>query len=255
MPGFHIGTSGFSYKHWLGTIYPEGLPAKRHLAWYAQFFDCVELNMTFYRLPKPGVAAHWHQEVPREFRFAVKGSRWLTHIKRLLDRKEGVHRFLESVEDLKEKRGPILWQLPPKFRCDVGRLDAFLGALPGLPHAVEFRDASWMNNQVFDLLDRHGAALVVHDLLDARWPSDLPGRFVYRRFHGATGKYSGNYSDGQLRAAARWLEKQDRDAWAFFNNDIGGHAFRNALQLKAYVEGSPVRSPAGRSLEANAPLR
>jgi uncharacterized protein YecE (DUF72 family) len=234
-----IGTSGYVYDHWRGCIYPEGLPPRRWLAWYAGYFDCVELNTTFYRLARPGNAAVWAATVPSGFRFAVKGSRFLTHMRKLLDREVGVQRFFDSIVGLGRRRGPVLWQLPARMKRDAARLDGFLSAMPRGKYAVEFRDMDWLHESVLDVLDRHGAALVMHDLLETKWPADPPGRFVYRRFHGATGAYRGCYSNAQLRVAARWIEQQTREAWVFFNNDEGGHAFRNALALKSLALGAP----------------
>ncbi|HZZ85960.1 MAG TPA: DUF72 domain-containing protein [Anaeromyxobacteraceae bacterium] len=230
-----VGTSGYQYRHWRGVLYPAGLAQRRWLAWYARYFDTVELNATFYRLPRPEAVDRWRDEVPEGFRFAVKGSRYLTHMKQLRDPEAGLARFLAPVERLGDKLGPILWQLPARLAPDPGRLDAFLSALPSrLPRAVEFRSDRWYTREVCAVLDRHGAAFCEHDLVEAR-PPRLTGSFRYLRFHGATGRYQGRYGEEALRRVARDLSRHARgreEAWVFFNNDVHGHAVRDAAALR-----------------------
>ena len=234
MARLRIGTSGYAYKHWRPLLYPPGLGAARWLGRFALVFDTCELNATFYRLPTEKAVAGWREQTPPDFLFAAKGSRYLTHMKRLLDRGPGVRKFFGQLEGLGDKLGPVLWQLPPRFGADAARLDAFLRALPrGIRNAVEFRDPSWYSREVCDVLDAHGAAFCEHDLLPLR-PPRLTGGFRYLRFHGATGKYSGRYGKAALGAVARDLQATGRrglDAFVYFNNDLGGHAVKDALEL------------------------
>jgi uncharacterized protein YecE (DUF72 family) len=225
------------YRHWRGLLYPEGLAQRRWLERYVGFFDTVELNATFYRLPSPETVERWRDLAPRGFVFAVKGSRYLTHMKHLLDAGEGLARFYGPVARLGTKLGPVLWQLPPHLEPDHARLDAFLARLPRGRHAVEFRDPAWYDEETCAVLDRHGAAFCEHDAVK-RDPPRLTGRFRYVRFHGTTGRYSGRYGAAALRPfAERYLDSAARgtDVFVYFNNDLGGHAVRDALDLLALV--------------------
>jgi uncharacterized protein YecE (DUF72 family) len=232
-----IGTSGYLYKHWRGVIYPPRVAQRDWLPLYARFFDTVEMNATFYRLPTPEAVARWREIVPEDFLFAVKGSRYLTHMKRLLDSGEGLRRFYFPVVRLAEKLGPSLWQLPPHMKPDLERLDGFLSHLPPGRHAVEFRDPAWYAEAVCDVLDAHGAAFCEHDNV-RRPPPRLTGGWRYLRFHGTTGKYTGRYGADGLRPHADDLlawARRGRDAYVYFNNDLGGHAVHDALTLLALV--------------------
>jgi uncharacterized protein YecE (DUF72 family) len=232
-----VGTSGYMYRHWRGVLYPEGLAQRLWLPRYASVFDTVELNATFYRLPSAETVDRWRELVPPGFTFAVKGSRYLTHLKRLLDADEGLRRFWEPVSHLGRKRGPLLWQLPPHMKPDLPRLDHFLARLPRARHAVEFRDPAWYAEETCAVLERHGVAFCEHDAV-AREPPRRTGGFRYVRFHGTTGRYSGRYGAAALRArAADYLASAARgeDVFVYFNNDLGGHAVRDALELLALV--------------------
>jgi uncharacterized protein YecE (DUF72 family) len=231
MRRIRVGTSGYVYAHWKNLLY-EGVPAPQWLERYAQVFDTVELNATFYRLPSASMVDGWRARSPRGFLFACKGSRYLTHMKRLTDPGPGLDRYFEVVLRLREKLGPILWQLPPQMtRPDAARLDAFLHRVPQqLRHAVEFRSAGWYTDEICEVLDSHGAAFCEHDLVD-RSPPRLTGRFRYLRFHGATGKYQGRYAEDGLAPFARDLLGSRREAWVYFNNDVGGHAILDARAL------------------------
>ncbi|HEY6099268.1 MAG TPA: DUF72 domain-containing protein, partial [Anaeromyxobacter sp.] len=220
-----------------GILYPEGLAQRLWLPHYATFFDTVEMNATFYRLPRPESVERWWDAVPPGFVFAVKGSRYLTHLKRLLDADEGLRRFYAPISRFGRKLGPVLWQLPPHMKPDPERLDGFLGRLPRGQHAVEFRNPDWYADETCAVLDRHGAAFCEHDLV-RRDPPRLTGTFRYVRFHGATGKYSGRYGAAALRPrAADYLASAARgeDVFVYFNNDAGGHAVRDALDLLALI--------------------
>lgn len=237
MARIRIGTSGYQYRHWRGVLYPEGLAQRLWLEWYASVFDTVELNATFYRLPSPEAAERWREVAPARFTFAVKGSRYLTHMKRLLDAGPGLRRFFGPVARLGPKLGPVLWQLPPHLAPDLPRLDRFLGRLPPGRHAVEFRDPAWYTEATCDLLDRHGAAFCEHDQVQ-RAPPRLTGGFRYVRFHGPTGRYAGRYGPDALEGPARSYRAaaaRGVPVFVYFNNDLGGHAVHDALDLLALV--------------------
>jgi uncharacterized protein YecE (DUF72 family) len=237
----HLGTSGFTYAHWKYRFYPAGLPAREWLAYYSTVFSTVELNATFYRLPSEEAVDGWRDRSPRGFLFACKGSRFLTHLKRLTDTGEGVELFFSRVFRLGAKLGPVLWQLPPQMsKVDLPRLEAFLSALPTqVQHAVEFRAAAWHSDEVAALLDRHGAAFVEHDLVDRPVPA-VTGGVRYLRFHGTTSKYHGRYGARALAPFARSLRDFGGESFVYFNNDLQGHALLDALDLAALLEGSPL---------------
>jgi uncharacterized protein YecE (DUF72 family) len=238
-----VGTSGFVYAHWKGILYPPGLPPRLWLAHYASEFETVELNATFYRLPRPEAVDRWRDGTPPGFVFAAKGSRFLTHMKRLLDPEPGLARYFEPVDRLRDKLAVVLWQLPPRWGVNLERLGAFLSALPrGVRHAVEFRDESWYDEAVCDLLDARGVAFCEHDLV-ARPPPRPTGGFRYVRFHGRTGRYRGRYGARALTPWARDLTRHARhgDAYVYFNNDLGGHALGDARDLLAML---PARTQA-----------
>jgi uncharacterized protein YecE (DUF72 family) len=231
-----IGTSGYQYRHWRGSFYPKGLPQRRWFEHYASRFDSVEINNTFYRLPSPEVFDGWREQAPPGFCYALKYSRYATHLKHLADPDEALERFLEGAERLRSRLGPILVQLPPHWRANPERLDAFLRAAPRRHRwAVELRDPSWLRGEVYDVLRSRGAALVIHDLIEDH-PVELTCDFTYLRFHGQ--RYGGSYSPQALSAQARrirrWLRER-RDVYAYFNNDRGGHAPRNAADLCRYL--------------------
>ena len=233
-----IGCSGWNYAHWRnGVFYPPRLPPRRWLDFYARHFDTVELNNTFYRLPRREAVARWVEETPPQFVFAVKMSRYITHIKRLTDLGGGIVRFYERIEPLvrSPKLGPVLWQLPPTFRRNDERLAAALAALPPGRHCFEFRHESWFADDVYELLRRHGVALVIGD--DARRPwqtRELTADWTFVRFHGGRRGARGNYSRTELEEWARQVERWRRhtDVFLYFNNDWEGFAIRNALWLK-----------------------
>ena len=240
----HVGTSGYVYAHWRDVFYPKGLPARRWLDWYAQVFATVELNATFYRLPTAKTVDGWREGTPPGFRFAAKGSRYITHMKRLTDPGPGLDRYFDLILRLGKKLAVVLWQLPPQMnRADPERLARFLEKLPrtGLRHAVEFRSVAWYTEAICDVLDASGAAFCEHDLVAAR-PPRLTGGFRYLRFHGATGKYSGRYGRRGLRPFARDLSRSRQEAWVYFNNDRFGHALQDALDLGDLL-GQPRRGP------------
>jgi uncharacterized protein YecE (DUF72 family) len=207
-------------------------------------FDTVEVNNSFYRLPEAATFANWAARAPMRFLFAVKASRFLTHMKKLKDPDEPVARFFDRARALGRHLGPVLYQLPPGLKLDLPRLAYFLRILPpDVRHVVEFRDPSWYTDDVFALLTERGAALCVHDMPGSATGRVRVGPFVYVRFHGASGRYDGSYGDDQLLSWASWLEEQrgrGDDVYAYFNNDVGGHAHRNAVTLRRQIAGASV---------------
>jgi len=233
-----IGTSGWQYRHWAGDFYPAGLPQQRWLERYVQEFDTVELNNPFYRLPDARVFTAWGRRVPAGFRFAVKASRYLTHVRRLSDPDEPLERLWSRARCLGNRLGPVLYQLPPRWKPNHERLSSFLAALPDAPQAIEFRDRSWYVPVTFALLAEARVALCLHDMAGSATDGEPVGPFVYLRFHGAGQKYGGRSPPQRLAAwAARiagWAAA-GLPVWAYFNNDIGGHAFRDADRLRTMV--------------------
>jgi uncharacterized protein YecE (DUF72 family) len=237
-----IGCSGWNYTHWRnGVFYPPRLPARLWLEWYAQRFDTVEVNATFYRLPRESAVANWVEASPPGFLFAVKMSRYVTHQRRLRDLPPSVELFYGRIAPLARspKLGPVLWQLPPTFRRDDERLVEALAQLPKGRHAFEFRHESWFADEVYELLRAHGAALVIAD--SPRYPfqtHDLTADFTFIRFHYGKRGRGGNYSERELEEWAQRIEAWRRrvDIYAYFNNDWQGYAPRNALRLKARLE-------------------
>ena len=236
-----VGCSGWNYAHWRnGVFYPPRCPARRWLRYYARHFDTVELNTTFYRLPRIDAVQRWVDETPDDFVFAVKVSRYLTHLKRLLDLPEHLALLYERIEPLvrSPKLGPLLWQLPPNFRADHDRLAAALEQLPrGERHAFEFRHPSWFVEQTYVLLREHGVALVIGDRpeVQAFQAHELTAGFTFVRFHSGSRGRAGNYSHRELEGwadrLAGWAEAVD--VFAYFNNDWQGFAVENARYLQA----------------------
>jgi uncharacterized protein YecE (DUF72 family) len=235
-----IGCSGWSYEHWRGVFYPQSGSSSRWLELYAQFFDTVEINATFYRLPRVTTVERWATITPDDFLFAAKASRYLTHVRRLRDIGEGVKRMDARIEPLRRasKLGPILWQLPPNFARDDEVLHSVLQTVSPGRHAFEFRDPSWFVDEVYDLLRHHDAALVVADRAPERSsPVVDTGSWSYLRFHSGRGR-DGNYTRRQLREWADRLKDLPGDVFAYFNNDWQGFAIANARALRALVESS-----------------
>lgn len=235
-PQCRIGTSGFHYKHWKRIFYPENLPTKQWFAHYASHFDTVELNNTFYRLPPAESFKTWKDGAPNGFCFAVKFSRYGTHMMKLKNAPDTIRRFTERADLLQNHFGPILVQLPPKWDVNVERLKEFLvAAPPKYRWAVEFRDPRWLIDEVYDVLRQHRAALCIHDMI-VDHPREITAGWVYLRFHG--GHYDGDYDDSTLRAVANEVEgylKSALDVYVYFNNDLHGHAVKNAATLKTLL--------------------
>jgi uncharacterized protein YecE (DUF72 family) len=230
-----VGCSGWNYAHWREPVY-ERAPASRWLALYAERFDTVEVNATFYRLPTRKAVAGWVSATPERFLFAVKASRYLTHLKRLRDVGPGLERFLDRIEPLVEspKLGPLLWQLPPNFHRDDERLADALARLPKLDHAFEFRHASWFADDVYALLREHGVALVIGDSPERPFQAhELTTDWTFVRFHHGSRGRRGNYSERELeewaRRIGRWRVKR---ALLYFNNDWEAFAVENAERMR-----------------------
>jgi uncharacterized protein YecE (DUF72 family) len=236
-PEVRVGCSGWNYAHWREVVYPKGLAQSRWLEHYATLFDTVEVNNTFYRLPKRDAVARWVEQAPDDFVFAVKASRYLTHIRRLRDMGPGADRFYERIEPLlrSPKMGPVLWQLPGNFRRDDDRLVSALEQLPPGRHCFEFRHASWFVPEVYELLRSRGVALVIGDHPERPFQShELTADWTFIRFHHGHRGRRGNYSEREL---ADWAERIQRwrrrvDVYAYFNNDWEGFAVKNGLWLK-----------------------
>lgn len=238
-----VGTSGWHYRHWLGTLYPEKLRTGEMLAYYARRFCTVEVNYSFYRLPSADAVASWRATVSDEFTFAIKASRYLTHVKRLRDPEEPVALLLERMAPLGDTLGPILFQLPPRWGRDTERLARLLAVLPaGRRYAFEFRDASWFAPEVYRLLADHGAALCLYDRSGERSPLERTADFVYLRMHAPGSGWELPYGDAELeewrRSITGWLG-EGADVYVYLNNDAFGHAPRDALRLAAMLPGSP----------------
>lgn len=235
MAKIHIGTSGWNYKHWLGRFYPEKIRPADMLAFHMRHFNTVELNNSFYHLPSIKSFRVWRETVPEDFLFAVKGSRFITHMKKLKAPKTSTKKFFRRVEKLEAKLGPILFQLPPHWRLNVDRFKTFLERMPKqYRYAFEFREQSWFTDDVYDLLRQHNVALCIYHMSGYTSPMEITADFVYVRFHGATSTYGGSYSDSQLTMwadhIAKWRE-QSREVFAYFNNDPDAHAIANAKRL------------------------
>ena len=235
-----IGTSGWHYKHWLGAFYPERLPASKMLGFYLQRFDAVEINNTFYKLPRVEMLRAWRDATPPDFCFAVKGSRFITHNKKLKDPENAIENILPRVvEGLGAKLGPVLWQLPPKWKQNVERLEEFLAVLPReLRYAFEFRHESWITGETLAVLRRYNAAFCIYELAGYHSPIEITADWAYVRLHGPEGKYQGSYPRATLRCwadrIADWAAEL-REIHVYFDNDQASYAAQNALALKDLV--------------------
>ena len=264
-----IGTSGWHYADWQGRFYPEKLPKNKWFEYYAQNFNTVEVNNTFYHQPKEQTFQNWCEQAPKKFLFTVKANRFITHIKRLKDPKEPLERFFKGVLLLNGNLGPVLYQLPPGFQKDLDRLESFLkvlrnvilnGAqrseesLPPLPvsspafgglrmteSVFEFRHKSWFSKDVYDLLREFNAGFCIHDMSGMKVPRVITSDVIYVRFHGPTGRYQGNYSKSALQDWACWIKDNltgKNAVFAYFNNDYNAYAIGNAKTLRGQLQDS-----------------
>jgi uncharacterized protein YecE (DUF72 family) len=245
-----IGCSGWNYRSWRETFYPKGLPPSRWLEHYASVFDTVEVNTTFYRLARREAVERWVTQTPGDFCFAVKASRYLTHIKRLTDLERGVQRLVEPLQPLPaaQRLGPMLWQLPPNFQRDDERLARALDHLPSGRHTFEFRHPSWFCDEVYELLRWHGVALAIGDRRGLAFQShEITADFAYVRFHYGHRGRRGNYSRSELREWALRIAgwSASVDVYAYFNNDWEVFAPRNAQALRRMLAAELGRTGAG----------
>jgi uncharacterized protein YecE (DUF72 family) len=252
MERLFVGTSGWIYKGWAGSFYPEGLPPREHLAFYVSNFNTVEVNASFYRLPSESMARGWRERAPEGFIYAVKGSRFITHMKKLNVDRKSIDVFFDRAALLKEHAGPILWQLPPNLHYDPRRLDKFLSMLPKkFCYAVEFRHPSWINEGTFDVLRKHDAAQV--HLSSMAMPMDLTvtADFLYLRFHGLQGGFAHDYTRAELKPWAehcRAALRKGFEVYAYFNNDANTRAPGNAKMLIEMIGATPARKKARRKV-------
>lgn len=234
-----IGTSGWHYKHWCGPFYEDSTAPSQMLQVYLRYFDTVEINNSFYKLPSAETFRLWRQSAPPGFCFAVKASRFITHMKKLKDPQNALDNILKRAAELKDKLGPILFQLPPKWMVNAERLEEFLAALPQRhQYAFEFRERSWHQDAVYDILRRHNAAFCMYELNGFHSPEPITADFTYIRLHGPGGPYQGSYSQETLREWARKIERWGerlKDIYVYFDNDQAAFAARNALELKQMV--------------------
>lgn len=236
----HIGTSGWHYDHWRGPFYPRLMKTDQFLPYYARHFQSVEINNSFYKLPTVETLAAWRDASPPGFLFAVKGSRFITHMKKLkIEPGQGLFPLLERVEVLGDKLGPILFQLPPRWHFNAERFAAFVQALPArYRYSFEFRDITWLNEEAYAILREHRMAYCIYDISRFLSPEVVTADFVYIRLHGPGDAYQGSYDTGVL---AYWADKcvawaaGGRDVYCYFDNDQAGYAVHDALRLQALV--------------------
>lgn len=237
MAEIRVGTSGYHYKHWLGRYYPAGTKPSGMLAHYLHDFDTVELNNTFYQLPSGSTFDAWRDATPRDFLYAVKGSRFITHMIKLKDAQRGLTNFMPRAERLGRKLGPILWQLPPGWKVNAERLEEFLSLLPPKHrYTFELRNQTWMTDAVFEVLQKYNAAFCIYELAGYQSPLEITADWTYIRLHGPTAfKYQGSYSDAQLGEWARRIRgwsRRMKAVYVYFDNDDSAYAVDDALTLK-----------------------
>lgn len=232
----YVGTSGWHYKHWQGTFYPPDLKPRDYLQQYTHAFNTVEINNSFYKLPGFDTFATWRKAVPVDFTFAVKASRYITHMKKLKDPREPIIRLMDAISGLEEKLGPILFQLPPFWNINYERLQRFLESLPaGFRYTFEFRNNSWYENEIYALLEQHNVAFCLYELERHLSPLVITADFIYLRLHGPGDKYQGSYQEETLKEWSRQLlewRAQGKDVYVYFDNDQEGYAAFNAKTLQ-----------------------
>ena len=238
----HIGTSGWSYDHWTGPFYPEHISRDKHLDYYSGRFHTVEINNSFYNLPQKKTLQRWRDIVGDDFLFSVKASRYITHMKKLKEPEESTDKFFSRIDELKPRLGPILFQLPPRWKINLQRLESFLSVLSeDYRYTFEFRQTSWFDERVYELLSRHNCAFCIYELDRRLSPIKVTADFVYIRLHGPEGAYQGQYSRGVLQNWAkrfdRW-QKEGKEIFCYFDNDQSGFAAQDALKLQQMVSGN-----------------
>jgi uncharacterized protein YecE (DUF72 family) len=244
-----VGTSGWVYPHWKGTFYPDELNEREWFSYYSRRFDTVEINNSFYRLPSRQAFEKWRLMAPAGFTFTVKASRYITHVKKLREPAESVGRLYANLSGLKDRCAAVLFQLPPNWGLNIQRLREFLGVLPNSTRAVlELRNESWLTDEVYALLRDHGVALCFADMPFYPGPRVRTADFSFFRRHGGRGARKPLYTKGEIRKLAGEVEREltdGRDCFVYFNNDFGGYAIRNALELKSMVQEKGVDTGAG----------
>mgnify|MGYP000497008879 CR=1 FL=1 len=235
-PEIFIGTSGWSYTHWKEIFYPHGLSTTEWLHFYAEAFPTVEVNTTFYHTPSLSTVENWFKQVPKDFRFSIKASGYITHQKRLHDCEESLGYFFESIKKLKSKVGPILFQLPPSFKINQERLMNFISHLDKkYQYTFEFRHISWFTKEIYDLLTKHQIALCITDLNGKLTPEEITSYFSYIRLHGPHSSYQGSYGTPKLKIWKKKIEKwlsSNTSVYCYFDNDEKGYAIQDAKQLQ-----------------------
>jgi uncharacterized protein YecE (DUF72 family) len=246
MADYFIGTSGWHYDDWRGRFYPEKLPKAKWLEFYSNHFNTLELNNSFLHLPSENAFNNWYNSSPPGFVFAVKASRFITHIKRLKDCEEAIGNFMSRARLLQEKLGPLLYQLPPGLRRDDALLEGFLAELPSdLKHVIEFRHPSWFDEGVYKILRRFHTGFCIFDMPGLTSPLLATTGFAYVRFHGREGLYSSRYTDGEMADWAKkikGLAKKLETVYIYFNNDVSGYALDNAAMIREHLEKSNIKS-------------
>lgn len=231
---YRIGTSGWHYQHWRGRFYPDSLPTHRWLDYYFQHFNTVEINNSFYKLPTAATFEGWKRATPADFLFAVKGSRYITHNKKLKDPEDSFNKFHEALSHLGRKRGPVLFQLPPSWRVNAERLEAFLGGLPARRrYAFELRNPTWECDEVYAVLRRFNAAYCIFDLGGRTSPLQVTADFAYVRLHGPGAPYTGSYHGAALEHWAAIIRTWTKlkTVYVYFDNDQSAYAVQDALEL------------------------
>lgn len=236
----HIGTSGWSYKHWRGTFYPEEIKVKDHFSYYVKHFNTVEINNTFYSLPLEETFINWKKNVPEDFIYVIKAYRNITHLKKLRDPSASLPPFFDRVRLLDNKLGPIIFQLPPYLKLNMEVFKTFLKALPkGYRYVFEFRNPDWYKNEVYQLLKKYNCAFCIYELAGHLSPFEITADFIYLRLHGPGNKYQGSYSDETLQ---KWAEQcydwsNTKEVFVYFDNDEKGYAAFNAIRLRELITG------------------
>lgn len=236
MKKIYIGTSGWSYEHWIAFY--SNVPPDKRLNYYSKFFNSVELNTTFYHLPKASTIKNWGLQAPRGFIFSAKASRFITHIKKLKDCALALKQFYKAISGLKNKLGPILFQLPPSLAQDLPRLETFISLLnPKYKYTFEFRSQTWFEEDVFELLKKNKIALCISDLKGELSPMEITSNFIYIRLHGPKKAYQGNYSKAALKSWQKRLEKwaHKYSVYIYFDNDEKGYAVQDAQILRKMI--------------------
>ncbi|WP_394773065.1 DUF72 domain-containing protein [Flavobacterium sp.] len=235
----YIGTSGWSYKHWRGTFYPQEVKVKDQFNYYLENFNTVEINNTFYNLPAQETFLNWKKNTPDDFTYVIKASRYITHMKKLHDPAASIVQFMDRIILLEEKLGAVLFQLPPFMKPDLVLLENFLIALPKkFRYVFEFRNIAWYTPELYLVLKKYNCAFCIYELAGHISPLEITADFVYLRLHGPGDKYQGSYSDEALKNWAKqcknWLKT--KDVFVYFDNDQNGYAPFNALKLKEFLD-------------------